>query len=1122
MAALAFAHAPPPARPPTFAWTEEQQSCLRAFEETQKQQDGLTTQLWTVRACAGAGKTTLLLGLVDRAPPSWSILLLVFNARLKEDTRNRLTRAQARRTHVHTYHSFVRMIDSIAGMPTSDDMLRAARRRSPVQAFHMVMIDEAQDLDPLLYEIICRRLVVTRRLVVVGDARQAVYTYRGADSRFLTLAPLLWPAYEHHGACHDHRLSTSQRATIEVAAFVSRVMVHAPILYSHKSCATFPVQYWHGDSAEQASAIVHGLLKEGYAKDDILMLAVSVRSKGGPVKRMQHTLSEHLVFVDEHFSARHGTNKIQCNTLVAAKGTESRIVIVMGFDQSYFDLYDREGDRSVCPNALYVACTRARERLYVMHDASYPPLPFLDMEALQELSSHGLVRVHPSVASVRQSFVDSSLEPPASAFSWFQLQHKNPVQLAAIAQQCVRVDVGFAMDMIGESEGGSGESESREVAGAVAGGGDTRTPVWVRDVVCDDESVESVFPVVMMAVTYCYERHVVGRARNETSLHTSFRGTADATMTDDMFLLQVDAQRSGNLQKVRHVRSCFLPLEHQQWIGRRVRMWLDMYGDGGGGGGVVDPWRVDVVAEEAPFNARMDLLSPDGRTGILFCMETWSQQEPPVQWVLACAIAGALHKTSTTVLVHLLDGLSWVIHGQANLLTQLAGMDDVVRVENDAWVRQQLDHVASSRLSDMSVASTVVRPPPTSDPSTPSIQTFFAPSSSPAATSPPPAAATSPPPAAASSSPPAAATSHPPAAATSHPPASATSPPPAAASPPPAAAFFHPSASATSPPPAASSFSPPAASSFSPPVASSFSPPAASSFSPPVASSFSPPAAASSHPPAAAFFHPPAAAYDRSPAAAYDRSPAAAYDRSPAAASRASPPPSVMLVVDTETQAINRSQPWPPRMVSVAVLVLHVAPDRIELHRTWSTLIRPDGFQVTGSSIHGITHQRAMTHGMPLRRAMSMVQEMMAGAAAVIGHNISFDRQVLLSEFDHAGIEFTRDHFPSSICTMGLTRRRKLGLPNHQLATCYTHLLQRAPTTQLHTADGDARLCAEVYAALQGLSLTINETQLVELNEGDDEGDTHQQVNGNNLLSKRGCSDHGGGEAKRSSDHGDL
>jgi hypothetical protein len=86
-----------------------------------------------------------------------------------------------------------------------------------------------------------------------------------------------------------------------------------------------------------------------------------------------------------------------------------------------------------------------------------------------------------------------------------------------------------------------------------------------------------------------------------------------------------------------------------------------------------------------------------------------------------------------------------------------------------------------------------------------------------------------------------------------------------------------------------------------------------------------------------------------------------------------------MLVVDTETQAINRSQPWPPRMVSVAVLVLHVAPDRIELHRTWSTLIRPDGFQVTGSSIHGITHQRAMTHGMPLRRAMSMVQEMMAG-----------------------------------------------------------------------------------------------------------------------------------------------
>lgn len=46
--------------------------------------------------------------------------------------------------------------------------------------FEMVLVDEAQDLSPLNHEML--RLCASGRLVVVGDPRQAIYAFRGADS----------------------------------------------------------------------------------------------------------------------------------------------------------------------------------------------------------------------------------------------------------------------------------------------------------------------------------------------------------------------------------------------------------------------------------------------------------------------------------------------------------------------------------------------------------------------------------------------------------------------------------------------------------------------------------------------------------------------------------------------------------------------------------------------------------------------------------------------------------------------------------------------------------------------------------------------------------------------------
>lgn len=45
-------------------------------------------------------------------------------------------------------------------------------------------------------------------------------------------------------------------------------------------------------------------------------------------------------------------------------------VIIIGFDESYFEYYDKKWDKSekILPNVLYVAVTRSREKLIIIQD----------------------------------------------------------------------------------------------------------------------------------------------------------------------------------------------------------------------------------------------------------------------------------------------------------------------------------------------------------------------------------------------------------------------------------------------------------------------------------------------------------------------------------------------------------------------------------------------------------------------------------------------------------------------------------------------------------------------------------------------------------------------------------
>ena len=69
-------------------------------------------------------------------------------------------------------------------------------------------------------------------------------------------------------------------------------------------------------------------------------------------------------------------------TFHQSKGLERKIVIVYGFEDSYFRFYKRDCDPLVCPNELYVACTRGSQHLVLVHQYTNGYLPFLNRKQL--------------------------------------------------------------------------------------------------------------------------------------------------------------------------------------------------------------------------------------------------------------------------------------------------------------------------------------------------------------------------------------------------------------------------------------------------------------------------------------------------------------------------------------------------------------------------------------------------------------------------------------------------------------------------------------------------------------------------------------------------------------------
>ena len=339
-----------------------------------------------VDAVAGSGKTTTITQIALHNPLK-RILQLTYNTNMRRDVNNKLEALNITNMEVHTYHSLAwnyydKEVNNDIALEKVINTDMSPRKSLVIP--DILIIDEAQDMTELLLSMIIKYLrdIETKPTIAIfGDKWQAIYEYKGADSRFLTMGNVLWKEYGEFVSLSLHQ---SFRVTKNIAWFVNKFMIGDKRIVSKKTDKNRKIEYLrmnkYSINNHLYKYIEYLIKKKGYSVNDIFVLVKSV--KYGGYKELENKLCDNgyscfaPINDDKNIDNDIIKDKIIFTTILQSKGLERKVVIMYDFDQSC--IKDKKIILSEkCPPLLYVGVTRACERLILYEDIDKPCLPFL-------------------------------------------------------------------------------------------------------------------------------------------------------------------------------------------------------------------------------------------------------------------------------------------------------------------------------------------------------------------------------------------------------------------------------------------------------------------------------------------------------------------------------------------------------------------------------------------------------------------------------------------------------------------------------------------------------------------------------------------------------------------------
>ena len=184
------------------------------------------------------------------------------------------------------------------------------------------------------------------------------------------------------------------------------------------------------------------------------------------------------------------------------------------------------------------------------------------------------------------------------------------------------------------------------------------------------------------------------------------------------------------------------------------------------------------------------------------------------------------------------------------------------------------------------------------------------------------------------------------------------------------------------------------------------------------------------------------------------------------------------LIFDTETTGLPKkwnapltdSENW-PRCIQIAWQI-HDVKGEVVAHEDY--LIQPDGFTIPFDSeqVHGISTALAEDQGIPLKEVLEKLHTALDQVDYVVGHNVSFDRNIIGAEYLRAGLEDlleskafidTCTEETAQLCQLPGGRGGKFKLPT--LSELYRFLFQES-FEEAHNATADVEATSRAFLEL--------------------------------------------------------
>lgn len=342
-----------------------------------------------VDSVAGSGKTTTNLSIAKEFNEK-SILLLTYNAKLKFETRTKCINQGIENMEVHSYHSFcVKHFNKKCFTDTG--IIKFFKNKDKFKKefdYDIILIDEAQDMTSLYYKVVLLMLSLNKsdyQIGIIGDQKQSIFDFNNADSRFIKFGDEIFNVNTMEWK--KVNLSISFRVTSEMANFLNYACLGEGRIKAIKN-GNKPYYLLTDSFGEIRENEIYKLTKKllkKYQPQDFFILAPSLKNEKSPCRKLENLLKKKLdipIYVpvsdEERIDESVIRNKMVFSTFHQVKGLERKVVIIYNFDKSYFDYFKKDKNPKVCPNEMYVACTRATEELVLVHHYQNEYLPFLN------------------------------------------------------------------------------------------------------------------------------------------------------------------------------------------------------------------------------------------------------------------------------------------------------------------------------------------------------------------------------------------------------------------------------------------------------------------------------------------------------------------------------------------------------------------------------------------------------------------------------------------------------------------------------------------------------------------------------------------------------------------------